>query len=89
MKIGELMRRTGTSKETIHHYLREGLLRKPHKTKGNVANYEEPPKAEQFIVGRKLQEVMSLFVYYLYRRLSREGFDKYRATIETRRAEKT
>jgi len=41
MKIGELTKITGTSKETIHHYLREGLLRKSHKTKGNVANYNE------------------------------------------------
>lgn len=39
MKIGELSRLSNTSKETIHHYIRTGLLRKPHKTKENVANY--------------------------------------------------
>jgi len=41
VKIGELSRKTNTAKETIHHYIREGLLRKPHKIKGNMANYSD------------------------------------------------
>ncbi|MCP4752684.1 MAG: MerR family transcriptional regulator [Proteobacteria bacterium] len=41
MKISELVRRTQVSKETIHYYLREGLLRKPRKTKKNVSEYTE------------------------------------------------
>lgn len=41
MKISELSQRTGVSKETIHHYIHVGLLRKPRKTKENVANYSE------------------------------------------------
>ncbi len=41
MKISELSHRTGVSKETIHHYIHVGLLRKPRKTKENVANYSE------------------------------------------------
>lgn len=41
MKIGELSKRTNTPRETIHHYIREGLLRKPHKIKGNMSNYSE------------------------------------------------
>ncbi len=41
MKISELTKRTGVSKETIHHYIREGLLRKPRKTGKNTADYSE------------------------------------------------
>ena len=29
MKIRELVRKTGVPKETIHYYIREGLLRRP------------------------------------------------------------
>jgi len=39
MKISELTKKTGVSKETIHHYIREGLLRKPRKTGKNTADY--------------------------------------------------
>ncbi|MBW1899946.1 MAG: MerR family transcriptional regulator, partial [Deltaproteobacteria bacterium] len=41
MKISELVKRTGVPKETIHYYIREGLLRKPRKNGKNVANYTE------------------------------------------------
>ena len=41
MRIAELARRSDTSKETIHFYLREGLLRKPKKTSRNMAYYDE------------------------------------------------
>ena len=41
MRIAELARRSGTTKETIHFYLREGLLRKPKKTSRNMAYYDE------------------------------------------------
>src|SRR5688572_15415140 len=41
MRIAELARRSGTTKETIHFYLREGLLRKPKKTSKNMAYYDE------------------------------------------------
>ncbi|MBT6613032.1 MAG: MerR family transcriptional regulator, partial [Deltaproteobacteria bacterium] len=41
MKISELVKSTGVSKETIHYYIREGLLRKPRKTGRNVAQYGE------------------------------------------------
>jgi len=34
-----LTTRTAVSKETIHHYIREGLLRKPRKTGKNAADY--------------------------------------------------
>ncbi len=41
MKIRELVKRTQVSKETIHYYIREGLLPKPRKLGKNVADYNE------------------------------------------------
>jgi len=41
MKISELVKRTGVPKETIHFYIREGLLRKPRKSNVNSADYNE------------------------------------------------
>ena len=41
MKISELVKRTGVPKETIHFYIREGLLRKPRKSGVNAADYNE------------------------------------------------
>jgi len=41
MKIRQLVKRTGVPKETIHFYIREGLLRKPRKSSVNSAEYNE------------------------------------------------
>lgn len=41
MKIKELVQRTEISKETIHYYIREGLLPKPRKRCKNMADYDE------------------------------------------------
>ncbi len=41
MKIGKLVKITGVPKETIHFYIREGLLRKPRKSSVNAAEYNE------------------------------------------------
>lgn len=41
MKISTVVKRTGVPKETIHFYIREGLLRKPHKSRINFADYNE------------------------------------------------
>jgi DNA-binding transcriptional MerR regulator len=41
MKISELVKRTQVSKETIHYYVREGLLPRPRKLGKNVADYNE------------------------------------------------
>ena len=41
MKIRELVKHSGVSKETIHYYLREGLLPKPRKQGRNVAEYDD------------------------------------------------
>ncbi|MCK7469395.1 MAG: MerR family transcriptional regulator [Desulfomicrobium escambiense] len=39
MRISELVKKTGVPKETIHFYIREGLLRKPRKSGTNAADY--------------------------------------------------
>jgi len=41
MKISELVKKTGVPKETIHFYIREGLLRKPRKSGVNSAEYND------------------------------------------------
>jgi DNA-binding transcriptional MerR regulator len=41
VKIGELVQRTQVSKETVHYYIREGLLPKPRKLGRNVAEYDD------------------------------------------------
>ena len=41
MKIGELVQRTRVSKETVHYYIREGLLPKPRKRGRNIADYDD------------------------------------------------
>ena len=41
MKISQLVKRTSVPKETIHFYIREGLLRKPRKSGVNTADYNE------------------------------------------------
>jgi len=41
LKISELAQRSRVSKETIHYYIREGILPKPRKRGRNVADYDE------------------------------------------------
>ncbi|MBU0994616.1 MAG: MerR family transcriptional regulator [Proteobacteria bacterium] len=41
MKIGELAKKANVSKETIHYYIREGVLKKPRKTGKNMAEYAD------------------------------------------------
>jgi len=41
LKIRELVQRTGVSKETVHYYIREGLLPRPPKRGRNIADYDE------------------------------------------------
>jgi DNA-binding transcriptional MerR regulator len=41
LKIRELVQRTQVSKETVHYYIREGLLPKPRKRGKNIADYED------------------------------------------------
>lgn len=55
MQISELAERTGVPKETIHYYLREGVLRRPHKKGKNKTDYNES-YVEQIHIIKKLQD---------------------------------
>jgi DNA-binding transcriptional MerR regulator len=55
MKIGELVKRTGVPKETIHFYIREGLLRKPRKSASNLSDYTEGHVARTLLI-KELRE---------------------------------
>jgi DNA-binding transcriptional MerR regulator len=55
MKIGELVKRTGVPKETIHFYIREGLLRRPRKSASNLAVYNES-HLERILLVKELRE---------------------------------
>lgn len=52
VKISELAKRTGVPKETIHYYLRSGVLRRPHKKGKNWAEYHEGYVAQIQIIKR-------------------------------------
>ncbi len=54
MRIGELADRTGISRETIHFYLREGLLPRPRKAGRNMAFYEDA-HVERLLLIKRLQ----------------------------------
>jgi len=53
--MSELAERTGVPKETIHYYLREGVLRKPRKKGKNQTDYSES-YAEQIHIIKGLQD---------------------------------
>lgn len=55
MKIKDLIYLTGVSRQTIHYYLREGLLPKPKKTKLNQAEYDQE-HVERLLLIKELQE---------------------------------
>jgi DNA-binding transcriptional MerR regulator len=55
MKIGELSERTKVSKQTIHHYINEGVLPKPRKLGVNTADYGER-YVERILTVKELQE---------------------------------
>ena len=55
MKISELVKKTGVTKETIHYYIREGVLRKPKKAGKNSADYNQK-YIDQIILVKSLRE---------------------------------
>lgn len=55
MRVGELAEATGVSVQTIHYYLREGLLPPPIKTAPNMAYYS-PEHIEDIRLIKELQE---------------------------------
>ena len=59
MKISELAKAADVPKETIHFYLREGLLPKPRKRGKNVADYDDS-YVERIRLIKSLQEQLYL-----------------------------
>jgi DNA-binding transcriptional MerR regulator len=55
MKIRELSQKTGVSKESIHYYIREGVLRRPRKSGKNTADYNNS-YVEQINIIKNLRE---------------------------------
>ena len=55
MKIKELTEKTGAPKQTIHYYLKSGLLPKPRKTGANSAQYSSV-HVERIRLIKSLQE---------------------------------
>jgi DNA-binding transcriptional MerR regulator len=55
VKISELVKQTQVSKETIHYYVREGLLPRPRKLGKNVADYNDG-YVEQIRLIKELQD---------------------------------
>ena len=54
MKISDLAKLTGVPKQTIHYYIRSGLLPKPQKLSNNSADYDES-YAERIRLIKELQ----------------------------------
>jgi DNA-binding transcriptional MerR regulator len=55
MRIGELSKLTNAPKETIHFYVREGLVPRPRKQGKNVADYDES-FIERILLIKKIQD---------------------------------
>jgi DNA-binding transcriptional MerR regulator len=56
MRIGQFARSTGVSRETVHFYLREGLLPPPEKVNARVAYFDEGHLARMRLI-KRLQQV--------------------------------
>lgn len=54
IRIGELMKRCGVTRATVHHYVREGLLPEPVKTSRNMALYA-PDCVDRVLLIKSLQ----------------------------------
>jgi DNA-binding transcriptional MerR regulator len=55
MKISEVVKETKVPKETIHYYVREGLIPRPRKSGKNVANYTDV-HVEQILLIKQIQD---------------------------------
>ncbi|HJZ84373.1 MAG TPA: MerR family transcriptional regulator, partial [Polyangia bacterium] len=69
MRIGALAARTGISRETIHFYLREGLLPRPRKAARNTAFYDHS-HVERLLLIKRLQNERFLPLSVIRRLLS-------------------
>ena len=75
-KMSDLVRLSGVSKQTIHFYLREGLLLPPIRTSKNMAYYDESTVDDiRFIKEMQEKRYLPLAVIKEILRAKREGQD--------------
>ncbi|NLV21215.1 MAG: MerR family transcriptional regulator [Syntrophomonadaceae bacterium] len=75
-KMSDLVRLTGVSKQTIHYYLREGLLLPPVRTSKNMAYYDESTVDDiRFIKELQEKRYLPLAVVKKVLKAKREGQD--------------
>jgi AcrR family transcriptional regulator len=68
MKIGELSRRSGAPKSTIHYYLREGLLHPPTKT-GRTMAYSDATHLARLAAIRRVRHDLRLPIAFIKKEL--------------------
>lgn len=75
-KMSDLVRLTGVSKQTIHYYLREGLLPPPVRSSRNMAYYDESTVDDiRFIKELQEKRYLPLAVIKEVLKARREGHD--------------
>lgn len=75
-KMSDLVQLTGVSKQTIHHYLREGLLLPPLRTSKNMAYYDDSTVDDiRFIKEMQAKRYLPLAVIKEVLKSRREGHD--------------
>lgn len=75
-KMSDLVRLSGVSKQTIHFYLREGLLLPPIRTSKNMAYYDESTVDDiRFIKELQEKRYLPLVVIKEVLKAKREGYD--------------
>ncbi|MGE5403426.1 MAG: MerR family transcriptional regulator [Candidatus Saccharibacteria bacterium] len=75
-KISDLVRLTGVSKQTIHYYLREGLLLPPVRSSKNMAYYNESTVDDiRFIKELQEKRYLPLAIIKEVLKARREGHD--------------
>jgi len=72
MKISELSSRTQVPKETIHFYVREGLIPRPRKRGKNVADYDEG-YVERILLIKEIQDHFFLPLSYIKEIIKRQN----------------
>ncbi|MCL5256261.1 MAG: MerR family transcriptional regulator [Chloroflexi bacterium] len=88
MRVGELAEATGVSVQTIHYYIRDGLLPPPIKTAPNMAYYGAQYVEEiRFIKELQQKRYLPLAMIKLVLKAKRDGqdvshLDEMRVTIE-------
>jgi DNA-binding transcriptional MerR regulator len=85
IKIGEILKETGVSRATIHHYVREGLLPAPVKVARNQARYH-PDCVDRVRIIKGLQQSQRLSLTEVKELLAgasgNEGLERLRRGLE-------